>query len=303
MTEDNRGMFRLVLGTAQLGMSYGIANKSGKPDFATALAIVRTAWESGITEFDTAQAYGDSEQILGRIFKELGIVQEIKVITKLHPKKFRADEIELRQSVEQSLDRLNVSCLHGLLLHREDMLDLISDDHKEVLRGMVQNGYIRHLGVSVYSPERAKQAIKNDLIEIVQIPTSILDQRFHQAGVFTMASDLGRQIYIRSIFLQGLVLMGREDMSEKMASVKPILEKMDALSGRFHLTKRAMALIYVRDLFPQAKVIFGAETLEQIQQNVHSWKEDNPRGFLTAINDTFPKPLDEEILNPARWFH
>lgn len=66
---------RLVLGTAQLGMSYGIANKTGLPDLATATAIVQTAWESGICEFDTAQAYGKSEQVLSQALSELGVLQ------------------------------------------------------------------------------------------------------------------------------------------------------------------------------------------------------------------------------------
>ena len=51
-------MKQLVLGTAQLGMNYGIANTSGQPDFPTIKSIIQNAWNNGIQEFDTAQAYG-----------------------------------------------------------------------------------------------------------------------------------------------------------------------------------------------------------------------------------------------------
>ena len=182
-------MSRLVLGTAQLGMPYGIANKNGKPDFSSALSIVQAAWESGIDEFDTAQAYGDSEQILGRIFTELGIVQEARVITKLRSVHNFGEERLLHQSVEESLKRLNVSKLECLLLHREDILDMLDDGLKESLLTLVQRGYVRHLGVSLYSPDRAMQALGYDLFDVIQIPASILDRRFHRAGVFKFAEE------------------------------------------------------------------------------------------------------------------
>ena len=77
---------RLVLGTAQLGMSYGIANSMGQPDQDVANAIVREAWDSGICKFDTAQAYGDSERVLGAALNVLGVVSVAKVISKLDPR-------------------------------------------------------------------------------------------------------------------------------------------------------------------------------------------------------------------------
>jgi aryl-alcohol dehydrogenase-like predicted oxidoreductase len=56
---------KLCLGTAQLGLDYGVNNLTGKPRFEESRAIIQTALESGITAFDTAPAYGDSEEILG----------------------------------------------------------------------------------------------------------------------------------------------------------------------------------------------------------------------------------------------
>ena len=54
--DDNK----LVLGTAQLGLNYGIANKTGKPDLATR-AILFVGMGGRYSYFDTAQAYGESE--------------------------------------------------------------------------------------------------------------------------------------------------------------------------------------------------------------------------------------------------
>jgi aryl-alcohol dehydrogenase-like predicted oxidoreductase len=302
MAENDKEMSRLVLGTAQLGMPYGIANKSGKPDFSSAVSIVQAAWESGITEFDTAQAYGESEQILGRIFTELGIVREARVITKLHSAQASMDEKPMHQSVEESLERLKVSKLECLLLHREDMLDMLDDGLKESLLTLVQRGYVRYLGVSVYSPDRARQALGCDLFHTIQIPANVLDRRFQRAGVFKVAEERDRQVYIRSAFLQGLVLMNGDDLPEKMASVKPVLGKLDRLALQYRLSRQAIALLYLRDRFARAKVIFGAEIPEQVLQNTRCWQLEAPAGFLLELDDAFPE-LDENILNPAKWHH
>ncbi len=87
---------RFVLGTAQIGMQYGIANTTGKPDLINAETIIKEAWNGGIQEFDTAQAYGESEKVLGNIFDNLNIKHSAKVITKFSPNLNHNDENEMR---------------------------------------------------------------------------------------------------------------------------------------------------------------------------------------------------------------
>ncbi|MBN1545540.1 MAG: aldo/keto reductase [Syntrophaceae bacterium] len=302
MAEKDDLVSRLVLGTAQLGMPYGIANKIGKPDFSSALSIVQAAWESGISEFDTAQVYGDSESILGRIFTELGIVQKVKVTTKLKPIRAFEDGRTLHQFVSESMERLKLSQLECLLLHREDMLDMLDNDFRESLLTLVQKEYVRYLGVSVYSPKRVKQALEYNIFHAIQIPANIFDRRFHHAGVFEIAKERDCRIYIRSAFLQGLILMSIEDIPEKMESVKPVLAKLDHLALKYRMSRQAIALLYLRDRFADAKVIFGAEVPEQVIENIYCWQLEVPTDFLLELDESF-RDLDENILNPAKWNH
>ena len=104
---------RLALGTAQLGMPYGIANRTGKPDLAAARSIVDTAWDAGIRYFDTAQAYGDSESVLGQALEN----RDAAIITKLPPKLENVS-----QHLRESLRRLGRATIWGVLLHREEHL-------------------------------------------------------------------------------------------------------------------------------------------------------------------------------------
>ena len=55
---------KIILGTAQLGLDYGFTNNSGKPKLNKSLEIIKYALDNNINTFDTARAYGDSENIL-----------------------------------------------------------------------------------------------------------------------------------------------------------------------------------------------------------------------------------------------
>src|SRR5467141_3083494 len=74
---------RLVLGAAQFGMPYGIANTAGQPDSSTIIEIVSAVWSRGVRFFDTAQAYGASEEALGQALMRLSIGGEACVVSKL----------------------------------------------------------------------------------------------------------------------------------------------------------------------------------------------------------------------------
>ena len=76
---------KLILGTAQLGQNYGVANTTGRPDQQSANDIVRCALDGGISLFDTAQGYGESEAVLGHALGCHDFERSAKVITKLPP--------------------------------------------------------------------------------------------------------------------------------------------------------------------------------------------------------------------------
>ena len=76
---------KLVLGTVELGMRYGLNNTNGQPSIEESFAILDAALEDGIDTFDTAYAYGSAEDVLGQWLRSRGTVGGIKVISKLKP--------------------------------------------------------------------------------------------------------------------------------------------------------------------------------------------------------------------------
>ncbi|HLD47951.1 MAG TPA: aldo/keto reductase, partial [Desulfobaccales bacterium] len=298
--EENKTASRLVLGTAQLGMPYGIANSTGQPDFDTAVAIIKTAWECGIREFDTAQAYGESEAVLGKALSSLGIANDARIITKLDPKLDPRQGQDIKKAVHRSLERLQLSRLFGLMLHREEWLDDLDRGLESALQALVLDGSVQHLGVSLYTPAMALRALKSDIVDMIQVPANILDRRFADAGVVTLANEKRKQVYIRSVFLQGLLLMKPEDLPVNMGFAKATLSEIDNLCAQYKYSRQQLALLYIKCKYPQARTIVGAETLTQVEQNINIWINNHISTSEIKASDSW-SVVDERIINPSLW--
>jgi aryl-alcohol dehydrogenase-like predicted oxidoreductase len=291
---------RLVLGTAQLGLSYGIANKNGQPDLPLATEIIRAAWENGIQEFDTAQGYGESEHVLGKALLQLGLSGKAKVITKLHPQLDHLNPDILEHAVAASLKNIGVPQIYGIMLHREETLSLWPRGLAEILSKLSAQGMFQKVGVSVYAPEKAIDAINTKGMDLIQVPTNILDRRFEKAGVFELAHDKNKQVYIRSVFLQGLLLMPPDEIPGPMLFAKPVVEKVHSLAKILNLSMGELALGYMKHAIPDAKIIFGAETVAQVKENCDSWSKAMPPSIINHVRNSFDR-VDDDLLNPTQW--
>jgi aryl-alcohol dehydrogenase-like predicted oxidoreductase len=282
-------------------MPYGIANKNGQPDQGRANEIIREAWESGIRQFDTAQAYGVSERVLGRALEQWGYSsEEALVISKFDPNLDHLDARAMSQALDKSLERLRVPTLFGMMLHREEMLALWNDGLGKILRGFIDSGKVRHIGVSVYSPDKALYALTIEGIDMLQIPVNILDRRFAKAGVFDLANEKKKDLYLRSVFLQGLILMKDEEIPEKMAFARDVIKQIEALADHIGYRRDELALGYVKQKMPKAQVIFGAESSEQVRRNVACWGKSVKQNLVALVEDKFNE-VDENIIRPDLW--
>jgi len=135
---------------------------------------------------------------------------------------------------------------------------------------------------------------------MVQLPTNILDRRFEKAGVFQLAESKRKKIYIRSVFLQGLILMDIEEISRKMSLAKPVIEKLESISSNLKLSRKELALGYIKSEAPHAKVVFGADTPLQVKENVTCWEGALSPSSVDRVKNMFDY-VDEKILNPTLW--
>ena len=134
---------KLSLGTAQFGSNYGVANKQGKISEKEAKTIIKIAQSAGIKTLDTAVSYGFSEKVLGRIK-----IHDFDCISKLPPLPENVDDIKtwVHTQIKESIKRLGISHLSGMLLHYPD--DILSSKGDEYLIALLEakdKGYVKNI--------------------------------------------------------------------------------------------------------------------------------------------------------------
>ncbi len=292
--------YPLVLGTAQFGSSYGIANKTRRLSQAAVTGIVREAWKHGIDEFDTAQGYGDSEVFLGKALQELALNTKVKVISKIAPSLDHLNVRSVIHSVETSLKNLGIPRLYALLIHHEECLGLWDEGLREILVGLIRSGKVEKLGASVYSPRKGLEALNISEIDILQVPTNVLDRRFTEAKIFQTAHDKEKEIYIRSVFLQGLLLMNVNEIPERMRFAQSIIDQLEQFCQDHRISRQQLAIGYLRTRLPKAHLLFGAERVDQVQHNCRALDEKVSESVCQDVERMF-NHIDEKILNPSLW--
>ena len=198
---------QLCLGTAQFGLAYGITNTVGQVAEASLRPLLAKAQEVGICWLDTAQAYGSAEATLGR---QLSPYHRFRLISKLPAQPCSEFKVHDANSWEQafrtSCKRLGVLGLDGFLLHSASDLAKPGGHHlKDWLLSLRERGLVNRLGVSIYSEEDL-QYVNPSLLDLVQLPLSLFDQRLIHNGTVSRLRAQGVAVHARSLYLQGLLL-------------------------------------------------------------------------------------------------
>lgn len=303
---------KLILGTAQLGLSYGIANANGQPDREVSCRLIKTAIANGVPCLDTARAYGNSEVVIGHALSG-GWQKRAQVITKLAPlNDCPADapasvvNAFVDASLFQSMNALGVQRIDTLLLHRASHLYAW---HGNVWRRLLEHHKeerIGALGVSVQKPEELAEALVNSAITHIQVPFNLLDWRWDGMASIVQAVRATRKltIHVRSVFLQGL-LNSRNIEHWKRANVvepKLVWGWLDAMRESLDRASTAdLCIGYAAGLTWVDGLVIGVETMAQLSENLALLERLPLRtSEIRTICETRPK-LDECSLNPVFW--
>ena len=142
---------KLILGTVQFGLKYGINNTIGKPKKDEVLSLLKVAYNSGIRLLDTAEAYGNAHQLIGNYHKKQDDFK-FKIITKF-PHQIKHNLI--KSKVLEYLDLMNVNTLDVMMFHSFDSFQS-NYNALDTLNELKSDGLIKNIGVSVYTNTQLK---------------------------------------------------------------------------------------------------------------------------------------------------
>ncbi|WP_379088213.1 aldo/keto reductase [Pedobacter sp. UC225_65] len=282
---------KIVLGTVQLGIDYGINNKAGKPSKQLAYTILETAWEKGISILDTADAYGDAQTLIGEYHKLSNTVFEVN-------SKFKGNAINISSQLERTLNELRIDSLNCYFYH--DFNDFVNKPNLiQELIALKEKGKFKQIGLSVYENSELELAISNPHIDFIQLPFNLFDNINERGILLQEAKKQQKIIQVRSIYLQGLFFKEPQALPIKLAPLSPYLDQIHEIAKTYRLTIEELAIAYVMLQKQIDEIIIGVDNPDQLKVNLEMFgKEFDPllRNEIEKITVE-----EKELLYPKNW--
>ncbi|MGB2143080.1 MAG: aldo/keto reductase [Flavobacteriaceae bacterium] len=285
---------KLILGTVQFGIDYGVNNSIGKLEENQVLELFKIAHNQGIRILDTAEVYGNAHEIIGNFHKK-NDDSRFKIITKFpHSVKYNS----INNKVLEYLEQLAVSSIEVLMFHS---FESFKTNYKALdsLKELKSKGSIKNIGVSVYTNEHLKQLLNEDLITVIQFPFNMLDNFNVRGDLLDQLKQKGKSIHTRSAFLQGLFFKNTNDKSPIVQNLKTELKILNQIIIDSNCSMEELALSYCLHQENIDNVIIGVDSILQLNANIKASSYNISQDDIKVINNIQVKDLD--LLNPSLW--
>lgn len=281
---------KLVIGTVQFGINYGINNTTGQVPLDDVCRILEIASEAGIKTLDTSSAYGESERVLGETLKRSN--KPFNIVSK-YPK----SDIGVRETFQKSLSLLGVKSLYGYLVHHFEFYQ----EHPELydeMTALKQEGKIQKIGFSLYNTEQLQYLLDRKVkFEILQFPYNIFDKQFEK--FMLQLGEMGVEIHTRSAFLQGLFFKDTKTLPDKLRPLKKYLDDLHIYCDTHNITVEQLALGYVLANPYVSGALIGVDNHKQLESNIKvasvSLKEEDIE-YIKNIDI-----IEDWLLSPVNW--
>jgi aryl-alcohol dehydrogenase-like predicted oxidoreductase len=280
---DNLEVSALGLGCMSMSFGYG-----PPADKQAMISLIQAGVERGVTFFDTAQVYGPftNEELVGEALSPFR--EQVVIATKFG---FNLDSGEsglnsrpeyIKQTVEGSLKRLKVDSIDLLYQHRVD-LDVPIEDVAGAVKDMIQEGKVKHFGLSEAGVQTIRRAHAIQPVTAVQSeyslwwrePEAVLLPTLEELGIgFVPFSPLGKG------FLTGKIdenttfdssdfrnIVPRFDPEARKAN-RAFVELLARVAERTRATPAQIALAWLLAQKPWIVPIPGTTKLERLDENI-----------------------------------
>jgi len=292
---------KLGIGTAQFGLDYGISNTSGKTSLKEVQSILKDATENGVDVLDTAYSYGDSESVIGRCLPEQN---RFRIITKtpcLKKNRYSADDGNIiKKAFYESLKRLKLSSVAGLLIHHADNALVEGSAFLcDVMHELKSKGLVEKIGFSVCTKEQINQLLDLYDFELIQVPVNVLDQRLIKGGELKKLKDKGIEVHARSIFLQGLLLMDPNIIHPFFNEIRLLLQEYQRFLCLNGLSFVEGAIEFIKKIPEIDHIIVGVNNLKQLKDNIQSFNRTNNNLNIDSFKEFYIN--EPKFINPNSW--
>ena len=296
---------KIGIGTAQLGLKYGIANPNlsssiSKNDFSK---ILNLSLKKKIKILDTAESYGNSEKLIGSLLLKKKFKNQFNIITKLSDLRFiNSKNIyrEIYEKINISLNNLKIKKIYGLLIH--DIKDLKSKKKDVIFRSLLRlkkEGLVKKIGFSCYKHDDLTYFSSKYNFDIIQFPFNILDQRLLETKTLKNLKKNKVEIHIRSIFLQGLLLLPQKKIPYNFLKNHNSLKKWHKFLRINNIDPISACLNFIIKNNFYKNVIIGFNEYFHFKDVINKYSFIKKKKLDLNYNKL--KNFNENIINPNKW--
>lgn len=281
-------MQRIVIGTAQWGLDYGITNTNGRLEENLIEEIVDLSVALGISKLDTASVYGDSEKRISKLGRDFSVQTKIVASTP-------SGKVDSLHQLEQSLETLSRSEVESCLIW--DWGALSRNNRFKALEGLSLAKKLKltnQIGVSIYNSDEFADVIDFEIpVDLVQVPISILDQRLLNDEWVERLIDFGVKFQARSVFLQGVTLGGGNSIHE----LHPDVVRLKELHQSLNVSAVDLSLDFIKRIPWIHEVILAPTSRIELAQLVSAMNAP----LLSGMNFENFASKDFDLIDPRRW--
>lgn len=278
---------KIILGTAQLGMKYGINNKN-QVSRKEAFKVLDFCLENKINQLDTAPAYGSAEELIGEYSKINNV--SFKVTSKIS-----SNDKSILTSINESLNKLQTNKIDTFLFHSMQSFK----SNKGTFKGLKDsNMYSDNFGISLYTNDEVNEIINIDELSSIQIPFNLLDNTSLRGDTISIIKQNGKKLYFRSIFLQGLFFTPLDNIPDKLSKLKNSIEKVNRISQKYQISVLSLAISYA--LYQNIDgILLGVDSVNQLEKIINSIGIIENENLIKEID--LIKVESELDLDPRFW--
>jgi aryl-alcohol dehydrogenase-like predicted oxidoreductase len=282
----------MVIGTATFGTDYGIANRGRVQSESNALEILSEAQKLGVSDLDTSPAYSNAEDIVGKFHSTY---PAFNCYSKISGSALNTP-IETVSSLMNSLDKLKIKSLQGLYFHNStELMTKETTQVERIVDAILETGRVGKVGASAYQINEVEAISERyPKISLFQVPENLADQRLRNSSFINSLYQSGIEFHIRSIFLQGLLLMRKAPLNVEKA--QPFLDRLSALENKLNCSRLDLCLSYVKQIEWASKFIVGVSSATQLREICSSEE-------LVNVEIGYESEMTDYIRDPRKWLY
>jgi aryl-alcohol dehydrogenase-like predicted oxidoreductase len=296
-----------AIGLGCMGLSFGLGPAAEK---STAIAVIRSAVDRGVTLFDTAEGYGPftNERLVGEALEP--VRDQVAIATKFGFKIDANDAVvgldsrpeHIREVVEASLKRLRSDRIDLLYQHRVDPV-VPMEDVAGAVRDLIREGKVLHFGLSEASVQNIRRAHAVQPVTALQYHYSLW-MREPEAELLPLCEELGMGFVPWGPLGQGFLTgkIGRDTKFDDPSDLRSsfprftkealqanfaVVDFLRGLGARKGITPAQIALAWLLAKKPWIVPIPGGTEIEHLDENLPAAEVELTTDNLREIDQAF----------------